>query len=471
MEDSIPRWKDIASKSFTNGFGALLGYAVVLVNSVVVGHAAVERQEQVAMLAGFGLAMAIQNVLHIGPALGLVSAFDTLVSQANGAEDRTRCTVYLGQGRAVLTLHWILIFPIVWYSDRILRSIGIDSHVARHAGAFNRINVVGWFFRSQMYVSRRFLSNVNRPRPNLWATAISLLLHILLVLCIGARTIGLERLGIVCVVTIFAHSSVLVGYLLYNAENLGLQTRQRLNTFVVFRDLAGFVRVAFLGLVQVCAEFWALEVFTIMSSWLDTASLAACTVSYNVTSMGFLAGLGISLAASGLVGEAVGKGNVTAARRTSFRCGVFTIVVWLPAACALLVGARGLAAAFSTELDVQERLVPLLRLYAFTMLPDYLNLVVAGLLRALGRPGPAAVAYPLVYYFLMLPLAYLLAFILDFGVLGMYFAYAAVSILLLGILALALARTSVDTAVADCRRRLVVEGREPEDAQAVEMNG
>jgi len=450
---SVASWYTITIKASANGLAFLFAFATTVVNSMVIGHANVDKDAQVGMLAGFGLALAIQNGLHNGPAVGLVCAFDTLVTQAAGAGDFRRCAFYLGQGRAIMTLHWALLAPLVWYSEPLMISIGLDPKAAVYASRFNRINFFGWFFRTQMYAVCRFLSNLNHPHPNFWATGTSLIVHLCLLFACGLNNISLEGLAWVTVASTGFNALVVILYTVVNAPILNLERRWLFAMFFVFRDWGVFIRLSMMGVVQSCAESWALEAFTFMSGFLNETALAACSLNNTIRKLGYLCGASVGVAASGLVGEVVGKQQPWAAKRTADRCWAFAVFLWLPCGLLLFFGAPWFSAAFTPQPSVQEYLTPLVRLYSLAFLGDCLNQVATRIMRALNRPRTAAVAYPLLYC-LMLPLAFVLAFPRGLQVMGMFYAYTITAFALVCIMAVTYRRTSMDAVVRECQERL-----------------
>merc|ERR1712107_441911 len=114
-------------------------------------------------------------------------------------------------------------------------------------------------------------------------------------------------------------------------------------------------------------------------------------------------------------------------------------------------GAPKLAAMFSQQKSVQERLTPVLQIYAVALLGYFLNLVLSAALRALGRPTVTCLAFLVFYYPVMLPLAYLLGFPRRLGLLGMYSAYAIGVMGVMATEALVMSRISFERTVQDCR--------------------
>ncbi|CAE7270864.1 DTX23 [Symbiodinium natans] len=56
--------------------------------------------------------------------MGLTSALDTFVSQANGAGQYSLCTQYLQRSRVISTVQLLWMIPLLWFTDSILVAIG-----------------------------------------------------------------------------------------------------------------------------------------------------------------------------------------------------------------------------------------------------------------------------------------------------------------------------------------------------------
>jgi multidrug resistance protein, MATE family len=74
----------------------------------------------------------------------------------------------------------------------------------------------------------------------------------------------------------------------------------------VVRDLGSYLRIGVNGMLMLCFEWWAFELLAIFSGLLGVESLAAEVVIINMVTFIFMLPLGISYAASALVGNYLG---------------------------------------------------------------------------------------------------------------------------------------------------------------------
>lgn len=117
---------------------------------------------------------------------------------------------------------------------------------------------------------------------------------------------------------------------------------------------------------------------------LGTKSYAAHSLSLNVESFSYMPGTGFSTAATALVGQRLGAGDADGAEKSimiAIKMGVLTM------------GTMGLLfflfpsqflSIFTDDMEVISRGIPLLRIVAFTQIPEALGFVIPGALRGAG---------------------------------------------------------------------------------------
>jgi MATE family multidrug resistance protein len=77
-----------------------------------------------AIIAGAGMGSVVVNFLGWTIVIGLNSALDTLVSQAAGAGNLELCGVYLNRGRFVMSLLFVPVACMTFYTKDILIALG-----------------------------------------------------------------------------------------------------------------------------------------------------------------------------------------------------------------------------------------------------------------------------------------------------------------------------------------------------------
>ncbi len=173
---------------------------------------------------------------------------------------------------------------------------------------------------------------------------------------------------------------------------------------------------------------------TIMMGWIGAAALAAHQIALSCAATSFMFPLGISMATTIRIGQALGAhehGHVRAIGLSSFALGFLIMSV---AGLVFAIGNEWLAHAFVKDPDVIALAARLLIIAAFFQIFDGLQVVGAGALRGLSDAIVPMVACLVAYWIVFLPFAYLAAFRFGFGATGIWIGLAVS----LGIVALSL---------------------------------
>ncbi|NWI07404.1 S47A2 protein, partial [Tichodroma muraria] len=96
-------------------------------------------------------------------------------------------------------------------------------------------------------------------------------------------------------------------------------------------DWGSFIWLAVPGMIMMCIEWWTFEIGSFLAGLISVVELGAQSVIYELACIAYMVPLGISVAASVRVGNALGAGNVEQAKTsciTALLCtGVFAVVV------------------------------------------------------------------------------------------------------------------------------------------------
>lgn len=76
------------------------------------------------------------------------------------------------------------------------------------------------------------------------------------------------------------------------------------------RELGAYLRIGINGMLMLCFEWWAFELLAIFTGLLGVRDLAAEVVIINMVTFIFMLPLGISYAASALVGNFLGQKDI-----------------------------------------------------------------------------------------------------------------------------------------------------------------
>ena len=137
-------------------------------------------------------------------------------------------------------------------------------------------------------------------------------------------------------------------------------------------------------MLMLCFEWWAFELLAIFTGLLGVKQLAAEVVIINMVSFIFMLPLGISYAASALVGNYLGENNVKDARRYAALTILLDVILTTVIVIVIGVETRGLAKLFTNEPDIiliLEDTIWVLMIYIWF---DTIHGVQSGIIRGLG---------------------------------------------------------------------------------------
>jgi Na+-driven multidrug efflux pump len=186
-----------------------------------------------------------------------------------------------------------------------------------------------------------------------------------------------------------------------------------------------FLTLGIPGMLQVMFEWVAFEILALLCGILPNGDdaiigIGANNIVTNIALLTFMPYLGLSIAGSVRIGNALGAGDVhraeVASNLTLVTAAVFSVVNMT-----LLLSLRKvLPWFFTTDLDIIHQAEQLLLLSAMYQIPDALNACAQGIFRGSGRQGLSAKFNFVAFYIIGLPLGYVLGIQLGYGVVGLW---------------------------------------------------
>lgn len=190
-----------------------------------------------------------------------------------------------------------------------------------------------------------------------------------------------------------------------------------------FLDWGMFIKLAVPTTFLMCIEWWAFEFIVIFAGILGVKELAAQIAIMMINGIVFMVPLGLQYSASGLVGNALGKGNPAQAKRLALMCVIVCVTIVSGLSVSLNVWREAIASIFTKDPETIELVASILPALSAFVLLDALHGVQAGNVRALGKQGIVSLCTLLCYYGVGLPLAIYLGFSVGLGVNGFWYGY------------------------------------------------
>ena len=368
--------------------------------------------------------------------VGMLLGMDTLVSQAYGAEDHheSRRTLIDGVwlGLALSPLVAVAILTAV----PVLRAAGANPEVIAQLGPY--LNALLWGLPGLMLYSafRHYLQSVDVVHPVMFALVSANLINlagnwVLIYGHFGAPAMGLTGSGLSTSVSRFYMAAVLFITIIWHERRTG----HLLRSISWLPQLARLRRLVSLGLPaagQILFEGAVFGIVTALAARLDAASLAAHGIAVQVIATTYMVPLGISSAAAVRVGQAIGRQDRQGAAAAGWTALLFSGGFMSAAGVALWAAPRWIAGVFIRDAAVVGIATALLRIAAFMELFDGFQVVATGALRGLGDTRSPMLAHLAGYWILGLPVVYVLCFVLNWGVRGIWYGLTA-AIMLIGV--------------------------------------
>ena len=134
-----------------------------------------------------------------------------------------------------------------------------------------------------------------------------------------------------------------------------------------------------------CAEWWAFELLAIFAGILGTHQLAAQVAVINIIGLLYMVPLGVQFCAAANVGEMVGKGNVTMAKKHAITHLIYATTMMAIIMLILRTNQEVVAGLFTNDEEDMYYIYETLGILSFYIVLDAIHGVNSGVVRALGR--------------------------------------------------------------------------------------
>ncbi|WP_075289870.1 MATE family efflux transporter [Pararhizobium arenae] len=363
---------------------------------------------------------------------GLANAVVPIVAQAEGRGDRVAVRRAVRMGMWAVLGYGVLTAPLLWYAEAVLRFMGQQPEVAALAGQYQRVAQWGIFPALLFMVLRGFLSSLQRAGIILYVTIAILATNAAMCYVFIFGHFGAPALGIVGA----AIAALVVNTMSFVLLYIYIQRTQQTHDYEIFvrfwrPDWPVLKEVVKLGLpiaVTILAEVSLFTVASLLMGMIGTVELAAHGIALQFASVAFMIPLGLAQVATVRIGLAHGRRDAEGIRRAALAV--------LVLGCAFAVVGSLVFALFSHELamlyldtrrpdamDVIAYAGPLIVIAGAFQLVDGVQALAAGMLRGLKDTTVPMVFALISYWAIGFVSAYILAFPLGFGGLGIWYGF------------------------------------------------
>jgi len=370
---------------------------------------------------------------------GTASGIQTFVSQADGAGDAKSCGPWIWQGLYALMPAGIAFAAILaLLLEPALALLGPSAEMRSLTTAYVETRLIGELGFLAVMVINSFYRGLGDTRTPLYITLFANAVNVVLDYGLIFGELGLPKWGVAGagLATAIAHWSNAV-VLLVICQRRAIATRCNTQPVAASRSqIRRFLWTSapiggqwFIGMLSFSA-------FTTLVARMGDAPMAASQAFLMLLSLSFMQAVGISIATAILVGRYIGAGKPSAAIRTFHSSIVVGAAIALCIAVAFIAIPIPLLRLFTDDQRVLELGRPLLRLGALFQLADAIAIIADGALRGAGDTRWPFAVETAMGWGVLVPLAYYVGIVLDYGLTGAWLASLAHILVLASILAL-----------------------------------
>lgn len=378
-------------------------------------------------LAASAFANGIISVLLVA-GIGLLASVSVLASQAHGAGRERDAGEVLRQGLAIAAVVGTFVGFVLTTGLGMLAWLRPPAEVLTAARPF--LVIVGWSVAPALVWQglKQFCEALLRPLVPMLTMFAAVVLNVFLSWVLIYGRLGMPALGLVGAAWATLISRLLFMVVLFvvvlrsPAFHKALPDRwlARLRWQALRTQLSIGLPVA----AQLLMEVGAFATAAIMMGWLGADALAAHQVALSYCALTFMLPLGLSLAVSVRMGQAVGAGEWERLRMIGHSGLLMAVIIMSVFATGFFAGGGFLAALFVREHPVVLVAARLLGVAAVFQLFDGVQVVTMGALRGLSDVRlPTAICF-VAYWLIALPVSYAAGFIGHAGPRGVWWGLA-----------------------------------------------
>ncbi|MEP7327219.1 MAG: MATE family efflux transporter, partial [Gemmatimonadota bacterium] len=391
-----------------------------VVDTLIVGHLSAQA------LA----AVALGNIYYFGWAIltvGILMVLDPIVSQAVGAGDQGAIARGIQRGIVLAVLLSIPLCLLMLPAPLLLHATGQPTEVIPFATAYTWWLIPGIPPFLVFVVIRQSLQAMHVTRAILWSIVAANLVNAALNYVLIFGHFGFQPHGVVGSAWATSASRWLMVIM------LTVLAWPRLRPFLrpmlpeiwqrapLWRMLAIGVPIGAMMLL----EFGAFAAIALLMGHLGTVQVAGHQVAINLASLTFMVPLGVGSASAVLVGNAIGRGDVAAARRAARTALVSGVAFMSVTALLFLCFPGALARAYTPDLAVIAVAGSLIPIAGIFQVFDGLQAVAAGILRGVGDTRVPMLINVFGFWCCGMPVSVYLGFRAGWGPRGLWWGFVA----------------------------------------------
>ena len=371
-------------------------------------------------LAVVGFAQVIYIIIGSSIVEGMQGSLATLCGQAYGKEDYKLMGVYLNRARIIYTIILIPSIGFFLFNGQILSVFSMDEELISLVSTYLKCMIPAFLLDNQFGIVMEFLQAQELFLPPMIITWITFLLHIFFCYFF-IELLNFGYLG-AAYATVVLH---FLNFLLLTAATAILKLAEKGSWFCLDKTIFGsevwtFVKLTLWCAALQCLEWWGFEFLTVYAAHFGQLQLDRYVISISIVNLIYMIPFSVQAVLAYNVAKYVGGLDISKAKRSAtitIQLGMMLVGV----VCLLLIVFRKQVPRLYTDNEeILADMEILIILVAIYFIPSSLQSILCGVLIGLELQKAGTIGELIMYYPILQPLAYFLAFTCQMEIKGLF---------------------------------------------------
>jgi MATE family multidrug resistance protein len=403
--------------------GQLSAIGTNVIDTMLAGHYSAHTLAAVAVGAGVWS-------LAIVCCIGVMMSVPPSVAQLTGAQRRGETGALFRQALwLALFLGIVVLLFVRWAGPLLLGGFGVDPDIVGDTTKFLRAVAWGAPALAFYFTMRGFSEGLALTRPTMYFGLLGLVLlppigYTLMYGKLGFAPRGAQGSGEATAIVLWIQTAVFALYLHRHRHYRDIAPFARFEP-PRWREIGALLRLGVPMGVALLMEAGLFVCTALLIASLGAVTVASHQVAINVASVTFMLPLGLAMATTVRVGNAVGRGDAHGIRSAGLAGMALSLGTQLIASSTMALFPHAIAQAYTDDPAVASLAAQLLILAAIFQFSDGIQVTAGGALRGLKDTTMPMLITTLAYWAVGMPVGYWLAFHRGFGARGMWMGLVA----------------------------------------------
>lgn len=393
-------------------------FLIETINISFVGHIA----DSETNISAVGIGNVLVNFTSMFIVFGSLGAMDTVGSYLFGRKDITGLKIYTIRMRIIIMFCFIFFaLPACLFSKSILLIAHQTEEVADKASIYTKCMLPAILFSFNFNLNVRYLQILQRYYVISGISVITVVLHYLLnYISYNYYDQDFNYIAYNSCLSLFIAyllSALYAGFIIPEKYRMVYFHRG----IFILNEFKYFIKLSFFSAVQHYGDYIGLEVIGIFGSFLnDKIANAASLIVLNFSSISGHIYTGSSYPLAQIVSYSLGKEDYNFYKYVIKVYAILNLCISLVLTSLIIFGRFVILDFYTSKEEITPYASPIFIFYGFVVIIDTYNVMMQGILRGTGNQHIPSIWNVICTIFVTLPVGYVLSFVFDFGIFGLW---------------------------------------------------